>query len=86
MDLGNVIGWIVIGALAGMIAKAIMKEQGGFWKNLILGIVGAFVGGWAFTLLDLEATNGFSFWSLLVSVVGAVIVIAVIRLINRQKV
>lgn len=51
------IGWIVIGALAGMIAKAIMKEEGGFFKNLILGIFGAVLGGWL--LSPTESRRGY---------------------------
>lgn len=84
-NLGNIIGWIILGALAGLIAKAIMKEEGGFLKNLLLGIVGAFVGGWAFTLLGISDTTGFNIWSLFVSVIGAIIVIALVRLITGRR-
>lgn len=80
------IGWIIIGALAGLIAKAIMKEEGGLLKNIILGIVGAVVGGWVF---DLVGADGFGdagwIWSLFVAVIGAVIVIWLVRLVTRKR-
>ncbi len=80
------IGWIIIGALAGLIAKAIMKEEGGLLKNIILGIVGAVVGGWVFDLVGADGCGDAS-WicSLFVAVIGAVIVIWLVRLVTRKR-
>lgn len=80
------IGWIVIGALAGMIAKAIMKEEGGFFKNLILGIFGAVLGGWLFEAFGKSGFGDASWiWSSFVAVIGAVILIWVVRLITGSR-
>lgn len=80
------IGWIIIGALAGLIAKAIMKEEGGLLKNIILGIVGAVVGGWVFDLVGADGFGDASWiWSLFVAVIGAVIVIWLVRLVTRKR-
>ena len=80
------IGWIVIGALAGMIAKAIIKEEGGFFKNLILGIFGAVLGGWLFEAFGKSEFGDASWiWSLFVAVIGAVILIWVVRLITGSR-
>lgn len=80
------IGWIVIGALAGMIAKAIMKEEGGFLKNLVLGILGAVLGGWLFSIVGASGFGDASWiWSLFVAVIGAVILIWVVRLITGSR-
>ncbi len=80
------LGWIIIGGLAGMIAKAIMKEEGGLLKNIIVGILGAVLGGWLFSLVGADGFGDASWiWSLLVAVVGAVVLIWVIRLVTGQK-
>jgi len=85
-----ILGWIVFGLIAGLIAKAIMpgKDPGGFIITTLLGIVGAVIGGWVGSLLfgtgsisgnDVNSP-GF-FISLVLSVVGAIIVLAVYRLL-----
>lgn len=80
------IGWIVIGALAGMIAKAIMKEEGGFLKNLVLGILGAVLGGWLFSIIGAAGFGDASWiWSLFVAVIGAVVLIWVVRLLTGSR-
>ena len=64
---------IIIGALAGAIATGIMNERSSWIKNIILGILGGFVGGWLFRLIGFTATGIFG--SIVVSVVGACICI-----------
>lgn len=82
----SIIGWIIIGALAGWIAKAIMKEEGGFIKNLIIGILGAIAGGWLFTRFGADGFGDAGWiWSLVVAVVGAVLLIWIGRLITGKK-
>lgn len=78
------IGWIVLGALAGLVAKAIMHESGGLLKNIILGIVGGVVGGWVFGLFDSSGVTGFNIYSFVVAVIGAIIVIWIGRLFTRR--
>ncbi len=80
------IGWIVIGGLAGWIAKAIMKEEGGLLKNIIVGILGALLGGWLFDFFGADGFGDASWmWSLIVAVVGAVVLIWLLRLITGKK-
>jgi len=75
--------YILIGALAGWIGGMIVKGSGsGFWINLLLGIVGAFVGGWIFRALGLP--EGTLFWSLLTAVAGAVILLLIWGLIKKS--
>lgn len=81
----NLIGWIVLGALAGWIAKAITKEEGGLLKNIIVGIIGAILGGWIVGLLGGEGVTGFNIWSLLVAIIGAIILIWLVRLVTRKR-
>lgn len=80
----GIIGWIIIGALAGMLAKFIMKEEGGLLKNIILGVLGGFVGGFVIQLFGGEGMTGFNVWSLVVATVGAIVLIGLGRLITKK--
>lgn len=78
------IWFILIGALAGYLAGTFMKGGGlGFIWNLILGVLGGVVGGWVFGLLGLS-TNGGLIGSLITSVVGAVLLLYIAKLIARK--
>ena len=77
------IAWIVLGALAGLVAKSVMNEPGGLLKNIILGIVGAIIGGWLVELIGGTGVNGFNIYSFIVAVIGAIAAIWVARLFRR---
>lgn len=79
------LGWIILGALSGMVAKAIMKEEGGLLKNIILGVIGAVVGGGIVQMLGGSDVNGFNIYSFVVAVLGAMLVIYVVRLFTARK-
>jgi len=78
--------WIVFGLVAGALARWIMpgKQPGGWVVSIILGIVGAVVGGWIGTLLGFGAVTGFDLRSLLVAVGGAVVVLFIHRAVTRR--
>lgn len=80
----GVIGWIILGALAGVVAKAIMREPGGLLMNIILGIVGGLLGGWLIELLGGAGVTGFNLYSFIVAVIGAIIVIWIGRMVRRS--
>jgi len=82
----SIIAWLILGLIAGFIASKIINKQGeGLWLNIVLGVVGAEVGGWLFRLLGMSGVTGFNLWSLLVAVVGAVILLwAYHQLIRRR--
>jgi uncharacterized membrane protein YeaQ/YmgE (transglycosylase-associated protein family) len=87
----NFIIWIVIGGLIGWVASMIMKTdaQQGIFLNIVVGIVGAFLGGWLLSpLVGVPTINQdvFSIGALLVSLVGAVILLAIINLFRRGRV
>jgi uncharacterized membrane protein YeaQ/YmgE (transglycosylase-associated protein family) len=85
MELGALIGWLVIGALAGWIAGKLMKGGGfGLVGNIIVGIVGAVVGGLVFDILGFEMDDGFV-GSLITAVLGAVILLWIVRLLLLRK-
>ncbi|HEU5122009.1 MAG TPA: GlsB/YeaQ/YmgE family stress response membrane protein [Candidatus Saccharimonadales bacterium] len=81
----NWLGWIILGGLAGWVAKLIMKEEGGLLKNIILGIVGGIVGGGLVELLGGSGVNGFNPYSFIVAVLGAVILIYLVRIVTGRK-
>ena len=72
----TVIGWIVLGLIAGFLASMVVKKRGeGPVHDIVLGMIGAVVGGWLFRTLGSDGATGFNFWSLLVAFVGAVAVL-----------
>ena len=76
----GIIAWIVLGAIAGFITNMIMGGTGGVITTIILGIVGAVVGGYlAGTVLGVADVTGINVESIVVSVIGAVIVVAIYR-------
>ncbi|KND46998.1 MAG: Transglycosylase associated protein [Parcubacteria bacterium C7867-004] len=77
--------WIVFGAIAGWIASMIMKTNGqqGLILDIIVGIVGAVLGGWIMNQFGQAGVSGFNFYSLLVAVVGAVVLLAIVKMIRR---
>jgi uncharacterized membrane protein YeaQ/YmgE (transglycosylase-associated protein family) len=76
--MGQILAWIVLGLIAGFIASKIVHKQGaGCLLDIVLGIVGAFVGGVIFTQLGATGFTGFNLWSLFVAVIGAVVILVV---------
>ncbi len=80
----SVIGWIVLGLIAGYIASMLVNQRGeGLAFDVVLGIVGAVIGGWLFNAFGAAGVTGFNIWSLLVAVVGAVVLLVVWHAIRR---
>jgi uncharacterized membrane protein YeaQ/YmgE (transglycosylase-associated protein family) len=71
----NILLWIVLGAVAGWIADMVMKSDHGLVEDIILGIVGAFVGGFILNLFGMAGVTGFDLYSLVVAVMGASVLI-----------
>lgn len=79
----GIIWWIVVGLIAGWAAGKIMKGGGyGAFADILLGIVGAILGGWVVGLLGLGA--GGLIWSILVAILGAVILIWITRFVKKE--
>ncbi len=78
------LAWIVLGLLAGFIGSKIVNKSGdGILIDILLGIVGAVVGGWLFNTFGAAGVTGLNLYSLLVAVVGAVIFLIVYHAIRR---
>ncbi|WP_434357509.1 GlsB/YeaQ/YmgE family stress response membrane protein [Parasalinivibrio latis] len=71
------ISWIILGLIAGILAKWIMpgKDGGGFIMTVVLGIAGAIVGGWVGSLVGISTTGGFSIGGIFMATVGALIIL-----------
>lgn len=75
----SIIIWIVFGAIVGWIASAIMGSKEGLAIDIVVGIVGAVLGGWLMSFLGKTGVTGFNLYSFLVAILGAVVLIAIVR-------
>jgi uncharacterized membrane protein YeaQ/YmgE (transglycosylase-associated protein family) len=83
----GIITWILLGLVAGAIAKFLMpgRDPGGTLITILLGIFGAFVGGWVGTILGFGRVDGFDLRGLFISVIGAILVLIAHRMIAKPK-
>jgi uncharacterized membrane protein YeaQ/YmgE (transglycosylase-associated protein family) len=82
----GILSWIVVGLIAGFIASKIVNKSGeGMIRDIILGIIGAFVGGWIFSMMGAAGVNGFNLYSIFVAVIGAIIVLVAYHAIFGQR-
>lgn len=83
MDLTALLVWLIIGAIAGWLAGEMMRGRGfGLLGNLVIGILGALVGGWLFGLLGISTGTGFPIGSLVTAFLGAIILLALSGLVR----
>ena len=81
----NILAWIVLGGIAGWVGSIIAKTDAsqGLFLNIIVGIIGAFLGGLVFNLLGGAGVTGFNLYSLLVAVFGSVLFIGITKVATR---
>lgn len=80
----SILGWIVLGAIAGWIASALTGSEDGCLTNIVVGIVGAIIGGFLFSLVGGWQITGFNIPSLIVAVVGALVLIVLVGAFRRR--
>ena len=89
MDMNEMgfIAWIIVGAIAGWLASKVMKtsRHQGLLMDIIVGILGAFIGGYLFEKFGETGITGFDIWSVFVAFTGAVVLLAVIRLLTGRR-
>jgi len=85
MTAETLILWIVVGLLAGWLASAVVGGGMGVVGDIVIGIVGAFIGGWIFSGMHWRAPFGGVPGSVFVAFVGAVVLLALLRLIGRAR-
>jgi uncharacterized membrane protein YeaQ/YmgE (transglycosylase-associated protein family) len=79
----GIITWIVVGLIAGLLGKLIMPgdDPGGIIVTILIGIVGAFIGGFVVSIFGGTGVTGFNIWSIIVATIGAIIPLAIYRLL-----
>lgn len=86
MDMNQMgwLAWIVIGAIAGWLASMVMKtnRRQGLLMDIIVGIVGALIGGFIFNQLGAPGVTGFNIYSLFVAFTGAIVLLGLMRLVS----
>ena len=81
----SLLAWIILGLIAGWIASKIVNRRGeGALMDILLGIVGAVIGGWIFRMLGAGGVTGLNLYSLIIAVIGAVIALSVYHAIHRE--
>ena len=86
----GIIIWLIVGGIIGWLASMVMKTDGqqGIILNIVVGIIGAFIGGWLGPMLGLGGgiNGGITVMSLLVSLIGAIVLLAIVNLFRRGRV
>ena len=74
----SILAWIVLGLIAGFVASKLVNKTGeGVFLDIVLGVVGAVIGGWLFNTFGMAGVTGLNIWSLLISVIGAVLFLVI---------
>jgi uncharacterized membrane protein YeaQ/YmgE (transglycosylase-associated protein family) len=82
----SIVAWIVLGLIAGFIASKLVNKSGeGVVLDIVLGVVGAVVGGWLFSLLGMAGVSGLNIYSLVVAVIGAVVLLFAYHAITGRR-
>ena len=87
MEPIGLFAWIIIGALAGWLASKVMRtsRQQGLFMDIVVGIAGAFIGGFLFNQFGAAGATGLNIWSLFVAFIGALVLLAVLRVFGGQR-
>jgi uncharacterized membrane protein YeaQ/YmgE (transglycosylase-associated protein family) len=78
--------WIVLGLIAGFIGSKIVNRRGeGILLDILLGVVGAFAGGWLFSIFGAPGVSGLNIYSLFVAVIGSVVLLVLYHVVIRRR-
>ena len=80
------LAWIVLGVIAGFIGSKIVNRRGeGMLLDILLGVVGAFAGGWLFHIFGAPGVSGLNLYSLFVAIIGSVAVLVLYHVLTRRR-
>jgi len=80
------LAWIILGLIAGFVGSKVVNKSGeGVLLDIILGIVGAIVGGWLFTAFGAQGVTGLNIYSIIVAAIGAIVVLVIYHALFRRK-
>jgi uncharacterized membrane protein YeaQ/YmgE (transglycosylase-associated protein family) len=82
----SILAWIVLGLISGFIASKIVNKTGeGILLDIVLGVVGAVVGGWLFSLVGHSGVTGLNIYSFVVAIIGAIVVLFLYHAVVRRR-
>ena len=82
----SILVWIVLGLVAGFIGSKIVNKTGeGLVMDIVLGVVGAVVGGWLFSMFGAAGVTGLNLYSFLVAIIGSIVVLVIYHLLFRRR-
>jgi uncharacterized membrane protein YeaQ/YmgE (transglycosylase-associated protein family) len=80
----GLLSWIIVGGLAGMLAQFLLGQgRAGCLMTVLLGVVGAFIGGFVMSLFGFGGVDGLNIWSIVVATIGAIVLLAIARILRR---
>jgi uncharacterized membrane protein YeaQ/YmgE (transglycosylase-associated protein family) len=82
----GLLAWLVLGLIAGVLANFLVGGGGGLIFDIVLGIVGAFVGGFLASALGVGDVSGLNLESIVIATIGAIVVILLVRAVTRRRV
>jgi uncharacterized membrane protein YeaQ/YmgE (transglycosylase-associated protein family) len=82
----SIISWIILGLIAGFVgAKIVNREGQGFWLDIALGIIGALVGGFLFSLFGASGVTGLNIYSMVVAIIGSIVVLLIYNAVMGRR-
>jgi uncharacterized membrane protein YeaQ/YmgE (transglycosylase-associated protein family) len=82
----SIVSWIILGLIAGFVgAKIVNREGQGFWLDIALGIIGALVGGFLFSLFGASGITGLNIYSMIVAIVGSIVVLLIYNAVMGHR-
>lgn len=83
----SILAWIVVGIVAGFLAKMVLPTAGtgGVIGDLVVGVVGAVIGGWVMNAFGDAGASGINIWSIFVAFIGACILLGILRLFSGRR-
>jgi uncharacterized membrane protein YeaQ/YmgE (transglycosylase-associated protein family) len=83
----DILSWIVVGVIAGFLAKAVVPGEGpgGILGDLVVGVVGAILGGWIMNSFGNAGASGINIWSIFVAFLGAVVLLFIMRAVTGRR-
>ena len=84
----GLISWLIVGLIAGVVAKLVVpgEDPGGFLATIFIGMLGAFVGGLIVGVFGGTGVTGINIWSILVATLGALVLLALFRLVTGRRI
>jgi uncharacterized membrane protein YeaQ/YmgE (transglycosylase-associated protein family) len=82
----SIVSWIILGLIAGFVgAKIVNREGQGFWLDIALGIIGALVGGFLFSLFGASGVTGLNIYSMIVAIIGSIVVLLIYNAVMGRR-